>query len=1051
MECNKEEAIRAKEIAQKRMMSKDFPGALKIVLRAQQLYHDLDNISQMLMVCEVHCTAEKRIFGNEMDWYGILQIGQTADEAAIKKQYRKFAFQLHPDKNKFPGAEAAFKLIGEAHRVLLDQSKRSAYDMKCRVTLGRPAPTAAARQPQRPSWNPHVSARTNFCTNFPNSIPQQKKPAQQSQQAQTNGRPTFWTKCPYCTVKYKNYTDILHSTLRCQTCDKSFTAYDLGAAPQPTDPSQPKVPKQKDVQNQGAQNVKQGFHENLCTENSKATSSSKVAHDSQVGIENANGKRGKRSVASSESCHTQSSSRSEDDILIDERSNVQAGKDVKCPRENLRRSGRHKQEVSYRENLSDDEDLVNPPKRAKGSSSSNATEEDGNTHREETLKINNLANGKKEAEKLFGQETAEGVDPKKCSEAHADGGKMNFTADSKSNLIPQSSQERALHSYPDPDFNDFDKDRKVESFAVRQIWAVYDTLDAMPRFYVQIRKVFSPRFKLRITWLEPDPDDVNEIKWVDEGLPVSCGKFKYGDSENTEDHLMFSHLMYWEKGTQRDTFKVLPRKGETWALFKNWDIKWNSDAVSNRKFEYEFVEILSEYADSAGIHVACLVKVKGFVSLFCRMMKDGIDAFQIPPGELFRFSHRVPSFKLTGTERKGVPKGSFELDPASLATNLEEIDVPEDSCSRSPRKVKRKIGSGKSNDKQGLEVGDVPQISVDVNGKMNSRIMGEKEINHSDRSNAVLPASVDVDFTLHKSLKDKRNPSVCIPVNCVTPINAASPVCMDNEYLTLSCKKKLSRTSLLFEIQSHNPSDLEPISPLKGTRKGRDLADIRVTFSDHLDDNIIKQQRKILVSLGIPEVSSIIDATHFVADKFVRTRNMLEAMASGKLVVTHLWLERVGQANRHIDEKTYILRDIKKEKEFGFCMPVSLARAQKHGLLEGRRVFITPNTKPGKDIISSLVKAVHGKAVERIGRSVLKDDKIPDDMLVLSCEEDYALCVPFLEKGAEVYSSELLLNGIVTQRLDYERHCLFAEQVKRTRSTIFLKSNDKFLPVTKLK
>jgi curved DNA-binding protein CbpA len=29
----------------------------------------------------------------------------------IKKQYRKFALQLHPDKNKFSGAEAAFKLI----------------------------------------------------------------------------------------------------------------------------------------------------------------------------------------------------------------------------------------------------------------------------------------------------------------------------------------------------------------------------------------------------------------------------------------------------------------------------------------------------------------------------------------------------------------------------------------------------------------------------------------------------------------------------------------------------------------------------------------------------------------------------------------------------------------------------------------------------------------------------------------------------------------------------------------------------------------------------
>ncbi|GKV39048.1 hypothetical protein SLEP1_g46877 [Rubroshorea leprosula] len=357
-----------------------------------------------------------------------------------------------------------------------------------------------------------------------------------------------------------------------------------------------------------------------------------------------------------------------------------------------------------------------------------------------------------------------------------------------------------------------------------------------------------------------------------------------------------------------------------------------------------------------------------------------------------------------------------------------------------------------SNSKQqGLGV-DVHQISADMNGKMKSRIMGVKVINHSDRSDAVSLASVEADFTLHKSPKDKPDPSVCItPVNHATPIKAASPVCIGGEYFKQSCKKNLSRTSLLNEIRSLNPSEPDPISPLKDTRKRRDLADIRVMFSHHLDDDIIKQQRKISVRLGIPEVSSILDATHFVTDKFVRTRNMLEAMASGKPVVTHLWLESVGQVNIHIDEETCLLRDIKKEKEFGFCMPVSLARARKHPLLEGRRVFITPNTKPGKDIISSLVKAVHGKAVERISRSVLKDDKIPDDMLVLSCEDDFATCVPFLEKGAAVYSSELLLNGIVTQRLEYERHRLFAEQVKRTRSTIWLKSNDKFLPVTKLK
>lgn len=76
------------------------------------------------------------------------------------------------------------------------------------------------------------------------------------------------------------------------------------------------------------------------------------------------------------------------------------------------------------------------------------------------------------------------------------------------------------------------------------------------------------------------------------------------------------------------------------------------------------------------------------------------------------------------------------------------------------------------------------------------------------------------------------------------------------------------------------------------------------------------------------------DATHFIADEFARTRNMLEAIALGKPVVTHLWLESCGEASCFIDERNHILRDAKKEQKFGFSMPVSLSRANQHPLLK---------------------------------------------------------------------------------------------------------------------
>ncbi|PIN22963.1 hypothetical protein CDL12_04315 [Handroanthus impetiginosus] len=139
MECNKDEAVRAKEIAEKKMENNDFEGARKIALKAQNLYPELENITQLLSICEVHCSASNRLLGSEKDWYGILQVEKLADELMVKKQYRRLALILHPDKNRFPGAEAAFKLICEANAVLSDPAKKSLYDSKIKVSV-RSAP-----------------------------------------------------------------------------------------------------------------------------------------------------------------------------------------------------------------------------------------------------------------------------------------------------------------------------------------------------------------------------------------------------------------------------------------------------------------------------------------------------------------------------------------------------------------------------------------------------------------------------------------------------------------------------------------------------------------------------------------------------------------------------------------------------------------------------------------------------------------------------------------------------------------------------------------------
>jgi DnaJ-class molecular chaperone len=79
------------------------------------------------------------------DYYALLGVGRDADDAALKKAYRTLARQHHPDKN--PGdrhAEERFKEISEAYAVLIDGTKRGAYDGARRA--GRTSGFGAARE-----------------------------------------------------------------------------------------------------------------------------------------------------------------------------------------------------------------------------------------------------------------------------------------------------------------------------------------------------------------------------------------------------------------------------------------------------------------------------------------------------------------------------------------------------------------------------------------------------------------------------------------------------------------------------------------------------------------------------------------------------------------------------------------------------------------------------------------------------------------------------------------------------------------------------------------
>src|SRR5215831_15796174 len=72
------------------------------------------------------------------DLYKILGVAENADEATIKKAYRKLAKEYHPDvTNNDKKKTERFKEINEAYAVLGDAKKRAEYERLKHAPVGR--------------------------------------------------------------------------------------------------------------------------------------------------------------------------------------------------------------------------------------------------------------------------------------------------------------------------------------------------------------------------------------------------------------------------------------------------------------------------------------------------------------------------------------------------------------------------------------------------------------------------------------------------------------------------------------------------------------------------------------------------------------------------------------------------------------------------------------------------------------------------------------------------------------------------------------------------
>ncbi|KAG9446531.1 hypothetical protein H6P81_012659 [Aristolochia fimbriata] len=123
MDGRKDLALRAKEIAVRKMKRKDYRGAWLMLHKAAELFPALEHSTQMLSVCNILQAANPNIPVYGINWHWILQLPSSMDEEIVRARFQDLALCLEPIKNEFPGTDVALELLNNAMFEICDQAR----------------------------------------------------------------------------------------------------------------------------------------------------------------------------------------------------------------------------------------------------------------------------------------------------------------------------------------------------------------------------------------------------------------------------------------------------------------------------------------------------------------------------------------------------------------------------------------------------------------------------------------------------------------------------------------------------------------------------------------------------------------------------------------------------------------------------------------------------------------------------------------------------------------------------------------------------------------
>ncbi|XWS62219.1 hypothetical protein CRYUN_Cryun07bG0192000 [Craigia yunnanensis] len=679
-----QEAQRLKALAETKYKNSNLKSAVKHAKKAHRLCPNLEGISSMLTAFKILREASKA--NAAPDWYKILQVEPFSHINSIKKQYRKLALILHPDKNPYLGCEEAFKLVGEGFRIFSDKMRRKEYDMKLRIRI----------QEERIDG------------------------------LEGNGLvgETFWTACSRCRLLHKFERKYLGHNLVCPSCKKSFLAVEVdgeGGDGESTEEeevvaavrvserlkrkmgSKEKMDSPKGVGLQGEKGSGEtirsvGLRTKAGGDNSKEKES---GGDGDVGKETGGGEWGvgrlrsgglRRRMSTVGEVLARSVAEKVRDDEMKERSKSKRVKVVEeamtlaeMQLEMKRKVNQGREKLNVKEKVKDvgekekekerddpKKDKVSKNEKQKASEKARdfEIESQGPSKPSGNLEIMTCATKKRSVDlEAKTQESGKKNQNSELTKQGTSRKRVNLDIEKRHGLKRGDMETMAVE---DSDFYDFDKDRSERNLKKGQVWAIYDDDDGMPRHYGLIEEVFSVNpFEVKMSWLDFQSNgDDRLISWEKMGFHVSCGRFKAARKSSINSVNIFSHMVECERAA-KEFYRIYPKKGSVWALYNEAKLGAAGRNLSaSDKYCYDIVVFLTTYSEIHGLSMAYLEKVDGFRTIFKRQ-EIGCQAIRwLEKDDIRLFSHQIPARKLSGVDVPYLLKCCWELDPASLPPDL---------------------------------------------------------------------------------------------------------------------------------------------------------------------------------------------------------------------------------------------------------------------------------------------------------------------------------------------------------------------------------------------